>query len=131
VSVIQGMKYQLLPQYKNKYHKKIRRILGDKNNVNQLQLVRNCSFSPSHFPDNDESVNRSLKEVATAFLWKKPAIISTHRLNFIGDIVEKNRDTGLTSLNKLLTEILKRWPTAEFHTSESLSKIIRTDNKVQ
>ena len=57
-------------------------------------------------------------------LWKKPAIISTHRINFIGFLDERNRTSNLKSFSLLLENILKKWPDVEFMTTVSLGHLI-------
>jgi hypothetical protein len=59
-----------------------------------------------------------------AFKMKKPAIISAHRLNFIGTIDQKNRDNNLRQFNRLLKEITQRWPEVEFFTSDRLGELM-------
>lgn len=59
-----------------------------------------------------------------AFRWNKTAIISTHRINFIGLIDNRNREKNLKLFKILLSEIVKRWPDVEFITSEQLGDII-------
>ena len=65
-----------------------------------------------------------MKEIEIAFRWKKPAVISTHRVNYIGNLVENNRIKGLQSLKELLTKMLAKWPDIEFMTSVELGKEI-------
>ena len=55
---------------------------------------------------------------------KKPAIISTHRVNFIGSIFQKNADENLKKFDYLLKTILKKWPDVEFMTSGELTQIL-------
>ena len=54
----------------------------------------------------------------------KPAIISSHRLNYVGFIDEKNRDSTLKLLDEILKRVLKKWPEVEFFNSADLGKII-------
>jgi hypothetical protein len=130
IRVMQGMKYQLLPkQLGETKRKKIRRyngqLVGENNPI--LQTVRNVQFEPSLLPANekDHSVSRCLEQIQTAFLWKKPAIITTHRINFCGTLSEENRVSNLKLFDQLLGEITKRWPEVEFMTTVALSKIIK------
>ena len=97
--------------------------LGKKNGYNQLYLVRNCYFEPT-LTKQDDSVNNCLKEVGLAFLLNKPAIISSHRLNYIGFIDSQNRSTNIKLLTELLSKIVKKWPTVEFLTSDQLGDVI-------
>ena len=65
-----------------------------------------------------------LKEIKTAFTWRKPAIIASHRVNFIGYINPDNREQNLKLLVELLRKIVKKWPEVEFMTSDQLGKLM-------
>lgn len=99
------------------------RIVGKKTPWGQLNLVRNASFEPTLHPSKD-SVDSCLSEIRSAFLWHKPAVISTHRLNYIGALDESNRDTNLQALSQLFSTIVKVWPNVEFMTSAELGEVI-------
>lgn len=130
VRVMQGMKYQLLPKkFGETKRKKTRRyngqLVGNHNPI--LQTVRNVQFEPSLLRPNDkeQAVSRCLQQIQTAFLWKKPAIISTHRINFCGTLSEENRSSNLKLFDLLIGEITQRWPEVEFMTTVELSRIIK------
>ena len=59
-----------------------------------------------------------------AFKFHKPAIISTHRVNYIGVHDGSNRMNGLNNLRRLLANIRKTWPDIEFMTTDQLGYII-------
>jgi hypothetical protein len=122
VKYIQSNFYQNKPLY-NGENSVVRHYLGKKNKYGQRYLLRNCFFEPIMSPHLDE-VNHCLQEIDTAFKWKKPATISSHRLNYIGSINLKNRDKNLNSLDYLLKSILKRWPDVEFANSVQLGHMI-------
>jgi hypothetical protein len=85
--------------------------------------VRNVVFEP--FSQTDLNwVSKCLKEIENSFFWKKPAIISMHRVHFISTINPKNRDRNLVLLNNLLDEIEKKWPDVEYLSSNALAKLI-------
>ena len=114
VKGIQGMVNQLVPGDKH-----IRHWMGTKNQYGQVYIIRNASFEPSTM-NYSNVVYDCLYEIQCAFRWHKPAIISAHRINFIGAIHEENRTKNLALLNKLLAEITKRWPDVEFMSSDKL-----------
>src|SRR5699024_130797 len=58
--------------------------LGEKNEYGQRYLVRNAFFEPTLSNQNGDPVGRCLKDVAAAFKMNKPAIICSHRLNYVG-----------------------------------------------
>ena len=124
VEIIQGMKYQKLPIAGSEKRGMLRRIQGQRNDLGQINLVRNCVFEPSQKPDNYDSVGECLEGIKNAFFWKKPAVITAHRLNFIGYIVPENREKNLKMFRDLLKKMLQRWPDIQFMTSPELGHVI-------
>lgn len=96
---------------------------GQKDENNITYWRRNCTFEPTRNQDLDW-VDRCLKEIAIAFFWGKPAVINSHRVNYIGSLYENNRTESLKKLKTLLSAVIKRWPTIEFIHSEGLATII-------
>lgn len=119
VQGIQGMVYQHVPGGKH-----IRHWMGTKNKYGQVYTIRNASFEPSQ-ESIPNIISDCLYRIQCAFRWHKPAIISAHRINFIGAIHEENRTQNLELLGTLLSEILKRWPNVEFMSSDELVKNIK------
>jgi hypothetical protein len=99
------------------------RYFGKKNDFGQIDLVRNAFFEPSENPGKDW-VSSCLSEIQTAFFWNHPAVICSHRVNFMGGMSVKNREKNLLLLKKLLSEILVRWPDTEFMSSNQLGNLI-------
>lgn len=123
VKFIQGLVVQSIPKgsfgnYRKKYH-----FLGDKNSFNQYFLIRNCFFEPS-LTRNEDTVGSCMNRINIAFKWNKPAIICTHRINYMGSLIEKNRRNSLLFLKDLLSQIVRRWPNVEFITSDQLGDLI-------
>lgn len=89
---------------------------GKRNDAGQQYVVRNCAFEPywDNCKRNDNAVAGCLENVTAAFRMHAPAIISTHRVNFVGCLEAAHRDDSLNQLKELLTEIVKRWPEVEF-----------------
>jgi len=126
VQYLQGMKYQKLPIAGDKKRKMVRRVQGQKNKSRQYNLIRNCVFEPSQYPESFDTVDHCLKGVENAFFWKKPAVISAHRLNFIGYINPENRERNLKLLRKLIKNLLKKWPDIEFMVSDELGDLMKS-----
>jgi hypothetical protein len=124
VRYLQGGTVQRSPDIQTEKNQYIRHYTGETNNLGQTYLVRNCIFEPASDPKKDW-VSSCLEEIKTAFVWNKPAIIETHRVNYIGVIEPQNRERNLKLLEKLLTEIITRWPHVDFMTSVQLGKCIR------
>jgi hypothetical protein len=66
-----------------------------------------------------------MKEIEVSFKYKKPAIISSHRVNFIGSIQPDNRDKNLKLLSDLLKQIVIKYPDVEFMSSDELLMLIK------
>lgn len=104
--------------------------LGDSNSCGQHYLVRNALFEPSLFKMKIKNpVEHCLKSINAAFTLNKPAIICSHRINFVGYIDPGNRDRNLVMLAELISTIQKRWPDTEFLTSADLGNLIAENSK--
>ena len=108
-------------RFRKHYH-----YLGQKNKYNQLYLTRNCIFEPSSNLKTDW-VDACMNDISIAFRWYKPAVISSHRVNYIGWINPSNRDKGLMQLKALLNIVISKWPDVEFMTSDQLGWLIKHD----
>lgn len=123
VRYIQGLVKQLIPTgtfevYKTKIH-----FLGNRNAFGQYFLIRNAFFEPALSKLSDP-VGECLKRIQIAFRWHKPAVIGSHRINFMGSLDERNRADNLKSFNNLLHRIMKAWPDVEFISSDKLGDLI-------
>jgi hypothetical protein len=107
-------------RYKTEYN-----WLGKKNRLGQIIITRNCIFEPTSFEKKDW-VDTCLQEIEIAFRWMKPAIINSHRVNYIGFINPENSSDGLKELDRLLSAIINRWPEVEFLTSSELGHEINS-----
>lgn len=123
VEALQGMIHQCLPGGGH-----VRHWFGSRNSLGQTYLVRNCFFEPSA-DRNTDPVDACMARIACAFRWHKPAIVSSHRVNYVGFIHPENRDRGLRLLGELLSRIRRRWPDAEFRTSDELPALLTQTNR--
>ncbi len=124
VKALQGGWFQLKPKVGilHKFRKEFH-YTGERNKNNQCYIVRNVSFEPS-INSSSSIIDEVLERMEFIFRMKKPVIISTHRLNFIGFIDSENRQRNLTIFAELLIRITKRWPNVEFVSSDKLADII-------
>jgi hypothetical protein len=123
ITHLQGRSAQNIPlSSKNKPTIK-RNFLGKTNQYGQRYLIRNATFEP-FMNEKKDCVSKTLNEIRNAFLWNKPAIISMHRVNFIGSINQNNREINLKLFKELLDNIDKLWPDVEFLSSKDLAEII-------
>ena len=125
VKYIQGVLVQNIP--KVDFYKKKINLFGTKNNFNQTYITRNVFFEPSLNPKFNWVVD-ALKRINVAFKWNKPAVISMHRLNFMGGLNEANRKNNLILLNNLITEVKKTHPDVIFMSTNELGKLINHGN---
>ncbi len=121
VAWIQGMRSQLIPTGTFSKYLPLSHRFGETNALGLRYNVRNCIFEPSMNPNRDW-VNSCLAQISSAFHWNKPAVICSHRINYVGFINEKNRDRGLQDLDLLLKTIVKKWPEVQFISTDELSK---------
>jgi hypothetical protein len=122
VKFLQGSRFQNSPIKGGSSFKKIFHFNGQKNEFGQYYFQRNGLFEPS-LNHNVDWVDKCMESIAIAFRWNKPAIIGTHRINFCGGLEETNRDRNLILLQKLLKQIIKKWPEVQFLNSAALHEL--------
>lgn len=118
---INAAKIQDEPLGDNKFKKRFHYI-GQKSKSGLIYLTRNVIFEPSQH-QSKSWVTSALNDIGIAFKWNKPAVISSHRVNYVSRISNKNREHGLSQLNELLTKIVKKWPDVEFMSSAQLGSL--------
>ena len=123
VKYIQGQQRGKYRNAKGENNNMRQRYMGRKNVFGQIDLCRNAFFEPSEAPEKDW-VDSCLKDISVAFCWHHPAIICSHRVNYVGTINLENRDRNLKSLARLLEQIKKSWPDVEFMSSDQLGNLI-------
>jgi len=60
---------------------------------------------------------------------KNSAVISSHRINYIGSLDPINRDRGLKQLGHLLSGTVRRWSEVEFVASVEIGNLTETSKK--
>tara|TARA_B100000780_G_C21119725_1_gene453441 strand:- start:113 stop:1219 length:1107 start_codon:yes stop_codon:yes gene_type:complete len=123
-----GIKYILLNKFQkeplgNNRYKYRFRYLGKQSNSGLIYTTRNCAFEPSQKVTSDP-VGLCLSQVEKMFKLNKPAVISSHRLNFIGYHDQNNADQNLMYLDLLLHKIIQKWPDVQFITTSELGELI-------
>ena len=122
---IQYQPSNLLSKYRMRFH--YTGQIDKKNGL--LYTVRNCFFEPASMQEKDW-VNYTLSQIDKSFDNNQPAIIGSHRINYIGRLNEKNRFKNLKMLKEILKKITKKHPDIEFISSSELIKIIQTSNEI-
>lgn len=129
VLYLQGLLTQRVPlDQGNRFTHTYRNFTGYRNKAGQYYLMRNVFFEPAI--DKDTAiVDKCMHRIQLAFRCRKPAIISSHRLNYIGAIDPGNRENTLSLLHTLLQKITHQWPDVEFMTSDALGDVIRNSHE--
>lgn len=127
-----GIEYIDTPWIKNEHqgsgrYKRVVNFTGKKNALGQTYMVRNCVFEPTAKRGVDW-VAFGMKQVELAFKWNRPAVISSHRVNFCGHVDPANRKTGIDALTALLKAIALRWPDVEFMAANELAAVLEEKN---
>lgn len=100
------------------------RFTGQKNRIGQVYTVRNCTFEPAYQQTPMKSAKECLDQIMRAFHNRKPAIINSHRFNYIGSINRENARENLKGLSWLLQTIIENIPDVEFISTPELLRII-------
>jgi len=134
VKTLQGIKLQYEPKNKlsSDYNRKLHYTGEIDKKSGITYTTRNAFFEPASAPDKDW-ISITLKGVDDAFKKNKPAIVGSHRVNFMGSLDEKNRTQNLKLLKTLLHKIVKKWPDVEFMSSDELAGLINNHqlNKIK
>ncbi len=127
VKSLQGIKLQYEPKNKlsSDYNRKLHYTGEIDKNSGLIYTTRNAFFEPASAPDKDW-VSATLKGIDDAFKKNKPAIIGSHRINYIGSLNEQNRINNLNMLQTILNKIVLKYPKVEFISSAELADIIKT-----
>lgn len=123
IQCLQGIGSQLAPTGTFNDYKSIKHFFGKKNDHGSFYNVRNVFFEPVNDASKDWT-DAAMARIQVAFLYNKPAVISTHRVNYIGYIDPKNRDNGLKQMKILLDKVVKKWPDVKFISTDQLSNYI-------
>lgn len=106
-----------------RYQRKLEYMHYDAN-LSMTKIVRNVVFEPTE--PNTDHVGKALSQIEAAFRLRKPAIISSHRVNYAGFVDPAYRTLGLGHLQVLLNQIVKKWPDVEFISVAELVDQIHT-----
>lgn len=123
VGLLQGQRGQFLPSAQGSSGQIIRTFTGQATHSGLLRSVRNVMFEPFETSMNDP-VSLALRQISQSFRLGKPAIVSTHRVNFSGGINVRHRDRSLRLLHSLISEVRRRWPQVEFMSSDELLEVM-------
>lgn len=95
---------------------------GQRNALGMFYSIRNCHFEPA-INEDGVSIESLMKQIDDTFAQRKIAVFSTHRINYVGGIDERNRQRNLLILDMLLTRLIEKYPDVEFLSSDNLINI--------
>jgi hypothetical protein len=104
--------------YQNKYF-----WLGKKTKEGLRVITRNVIFEPNS-PRYTDWLQHAMGEIEKAFKFNNPAVVCTHRANYVSGLNLDNRKNGLELLEALIEQILNQYPDVEFMTSSQLGDLI-------
>lgn len=119
VRLLQGQRGQFVPTTHRSGGRIHRAFTGQHTKAGLLRTVRNVMFEPFE-SDSIDWVDTALGQISQSFALHRPAIISSHRVNYVGSLNRSHRDRCLRLLNALLSRIRRRWPQVEFISSDQL-----------
>ncbi len=102
-------------------------FFGDRNNFGQIYWRRNGTFEPSR-DWNFNWEDSVMQEAEYAFRWGKPLVLNSHRVNYVGGIIPKNRENTLRLLSKIIKRLQSKYPDLEFMSSDKLGDIMANSN---
>ena len=111
------------PVGKGKVKKRLR-VFGSTSKEGLVYTQRNAFFEPNEQASFDW-IDLCMRNLEEAFAFGKPAMVSTHRVNYSGRLSETNRDQSLAALQELLKRMIAKWPDVEFLTSAELLRIMK------
>ncbi|MCP4571977.1 MAG: hypothetical protein GY838_06445 [bacterium] len=126
MAVIQGKREQRNPDLPRGMAGRVLKLLGRKMDAlvhpDRIYLERNCRFEPVQEVDPAAAVQRCAAEVASAWTRGEPAVIETHRVNFVHTDPEVEA-AGRSALASLLAIIGPGGPV--YLTDDELAQIGR------
>ncbi len=111
IKAINTKHFRLQPDSKGRIVKNHFRF-GEVSPEGVIHFISNCAFEPAAWDYG--GTGKTLRQVEAAFNCRKPALINTHRVNYIGSRDRKVRDKSLAELDLLIRSLISKWPDIEF-----------------
>ena len=89
-----------------------------------MHYISNCAFEP--VADSYKGIGDTLLQIKMAFAAEKPALINTHRVNYVGGRSIIIRDNSLKELESLLQKIKTLWNDVELYSAGEFDEILNT-----
>ena len=87
-----------------------------------LYYRRNVKFEPVQ---SGYIQSKTLSEINIAFAMGKPAVLSTHKVNYVGSLSKAHRDENLSELSSILRNVVEKHPDVVFMSSRELCQLMR------
>jgi len=117
---------QPLPLYEAKSTVR-NRFWGSENDYGQIYGRRNGVFEPAR-NKNYDWVDSVLGDAKIAFHGRKPLVINSHRVNYVGGIDPKNKARTLKLLDQVFNALITKYPDILFLSSDQLGDHIRNSS---
>lgn len=122
VKFIQGNRVQRVPHKNETLEvKRTYNWHGKKHRSGLLSVTRSFDFEPVTAKNKLEYLDKKMFELNNYLSNRMPVVISSHRVNYIGRISERNRDENLNLLDKFLAFIVETHPDVVFLSSAELA----------
>lgn len=132
VKFLQGNLFHNIPTSSDSYQKKLHGFGSKSKHSNLRYFYRNCFFEPTNEREkgklDKEILESTMCEIEKAFKAGKPAVVCSHRVNFVSGMSEQNQKQNIELLDLLLTKITEKYPDVEFLDSVSMSNEMITEN---
>lgn len=103
--------------------------MGDYNvKLDLIYLNRNVYFEPVSKKEN--IVDQTVNDIKQAWAKNQPAVLNTHRSNYVSLDVDQTKK-GLSSLNKLLSTLEQKYPNISYLTDWELSQLYSSGYSVR
>lgn len=119
IELLQGQRGQFVPSGLDTSGSIKRAFTGQRTKGGLIRTVRNVMFEPFEGGSMDH-VGLAIRQIQQSFKFGRPAIISSHRVNYVSGMSRKHRDSSLKMLDALLEGVRNRWPDVEFISSDEL-----------
>ena len=122
IKYLQGNRVQRVPHSNGSLEvEKTYNWKGKKHKSGLISVTRSFDFEPVTAQNKSLYLKKKTLELDRYMQSKMPVIISSHRVNYIGRICEKNRDENLELLSEFLKQLIRNHPDVVFMSTEMLA----------
>lgn len=108
------------PNFKGSLKK---RFFWDGRNLKGItHIISNGAFEPEV---SENAINNCLKQISESFKYGRPAIINTHRFNYVKGRKKNYTQKSLIVLDNLLTDVRRLYPDVEFLSMKDYTRLYK------